>query len=131
MTGGQGSKPQKFFTSRWFIVAGSLVFVLFFVAMGRAWYQEYLIRQEIVRLQSEARRLEAKRLKTLELLSYVKSPAYVEEKARTKLNLAKPGEQVVVINRPAISAETRQSEPPVVALPPSSNPVKWWRYIMD
>lgn len=104
-----------------------LLLVVF--AFGRAFYQNYLIHQEIVRLQNEVERLQGKRLQTLELLEYVKSPAYVEEKARTELNLRKAGEQMALI--PAAAAPTiryGQTTGGLVESEQLSNPARWWRY---
>ncbi len=99
------------------------------LAYGRAFYQNYHIQEEIKRLQSEAERLEAKRLETLDLLNYVKSPAYVEEKARTELNMVKEGEQMAIVNTKVGSSKTsRQTSSPVVQSSRLDNPLKWWKY---
>jgi len=104
-----------------------LLFVIF--AFGRAYYRDYLVRQEINRLQAEVSRLESKKLETIELLKYVQSPEFVENKARTELNLVKPGEQVAIIDSSSVGAlASGQAEIKVVESSKLSNPAKWWKF---
>lgn len=119
---------KRFFASKWYVAAASAVLFLFVFSYGRAVYQDYQIRQEIRRLQAEAERLEAKKLETLQALEYVKSPAYVEEKARTELNLAKPGEKMAVIQTVLGVKEDGQKNEPMVESVQFSNPAKWWKH---
>lgn len=109
---------------------GLAIFVLVMLTIGyvRAYYQNYQIQQEIKQLQAEASHLEAKRIETLDLLDYVKSPAYVEEKARTELNLIKDGEHVAIVNSGTPSRPSGQTEIPVVQSSVLTNPLKWWKY---
>ncbi len=106
------------------VVGGILALFLLF-AYGRAYYQNYQIQKEIDRLQAESERLEAKKLKTLDMLQYVQSPDFVENKARTELNLVKPGEHMIIIQGGTTSAARQNSEP---MLESESNPVRWWHY---
>jgi len=110
--------------------AGALLLFIIF-AFGRAYYRDYLVRQEIDRLQTEVSRLQAKKLETVELLKYVQSPQFVENKARTELNLVKPGEQVAIID--GSSQGTKSTGQEVVKMVESnklSNPLKWWKFFM-
>lgn len=122
---------KRFFLSRWFllIALGAAVFVA--VAYGRAYYSDYQVRQEITRLQAEVKKLEAKKLETMEILKYVQSGAFVEEKARTELNMQKPGEQVTVIGGSAVSNTSGQSETDMVKSYNISNPLKWWKFFWN
>jgi len=104
-----------------------LVAIFTAVAYGRAYYRDYQIRKEIIDLQNEVKKLEAKKIETMEVLQYVKSTNFIEEKARTELNLVKPGEKMIVITsgtQPEASSSSKswnykQDVP---------NPVKWWRF---
>jgi cell division protein FtsB len=123
------SSWTNFLSSRWFMSLAVFALLALGVAYSRAFYQNYHIQEEIKRLQSEAERLESKRLETLDLLNYVKSPAYVEEKARTELNMVKEGEQMAIVNTKVGSAKTsRQSSSPVLQSSRLDNPLKWWNY---
>lgn len=129
MPASSAKKWTTFFSSRWFIAGGTVVLLVVMFAFGRAFYQNYIIQQEISRLQKEVERLQGKKLQTFEKLQYVKSPAYVEEKARTELNLRKEGEQMAII--PPTSATTSvsgQKNEPMIELERFSNPLRWWRY---
>lgn len=119
---------KQLFASRW-VTGLSLVIVVFLaVAYVRAYWQNYHIEQEIKRLQQEASRLESKKIETIQLLDYVKSPAYVEEKARTELNLVKDGEQMAIIKQSENS--NGQPEKNMVESSQLSNPRKWWNYFL-
>lgn len=119
----------RFFMSRLFLILGFIVAVLVAFSYMRAYYQDYAIRQEIIRLESEVRRLEHKKLESFKLLNYVLSDDYVEEKARIELNLKKPGENVLVISEDGVSKHKQKSLAVFQEdLPTLKNPVKWWYY---
>lgn len=125
-----GSRWRSFFRSQWVLIGGVLILTFLVLAYARAWYQDYQVGQEIARLQAEVERLEGQRLQTLELLRYVKSPAFVEEKARTELNLIKPGENVAIIGFNAGSESAGQAGTSMVESPRLSNPAQWWKYFI-
>ena len=122
--------PQKglrrFFGSRLFLLVGFVAAVLFAVGFARAYYQDYRVREEIRYLQSEVKNLEKKKLESLEILKYVTSLSFVEEKARTELNMKKPGEQVLIITNLENSENRGAANQKEVT--PLSNPLKWWYY---
>ena len=122
------NKWSKFFYSKWFIVfvVAAILFAGF--TYLRSYFQDYQIRQQIEQLKSEAASLEAKKIQTLEILKYVKSPEFVEEKARLEFNMAKPGEQTAVIvkNGASTSYDNGQKEGAVVESNRFSNLIKWW-----
>ncbi|MBI5729216.1 MAG: septum formation initiator family protein [Candidatus Magasanikbacteria bacterium] len=125
------TRPGKgFLASRWSLIIGVVVLLTLTVAFARAYYQNYRTQEEIRRLRAEASYLEAKKLETLEALKYVQSPAYVEEKARTELNLVKPGERVAVIPGTVVAgaAGIGQSTEKVVESASVSNSRRWWDY---
>lgn len=118
---------RRFFGSRLFLVVALLVVI--FVAFGyaRAYYQNYRVRQEITSLQDQVRSLGHKKLESMEILKYVTSDQYVEEKARSELNLKKSGEKVVIFSN---LAETTANITPVAPVEKDllNNPIKWWYY---
>ena len=124
--------PWKgFFSSRWFLGSMFVLTILAALAYGRAYYQEYQIREEIERLQAEAERLSSKKIATLEALKYLKSSDFVEEKARRELNLVKPGEQVAVIANGSGRAVNGQENKNMIEQKGVSNPLKWWKYFFN
>jgi len=124
-----GGLLKKLFLSRWFFAGGMVVLVFLSTAFFRAYYRNYQVEREIKNLQDEIKRLEAKRIETIDILQYVKSPAYAEEKARTELNLTKDGEQMAIISGGSASVNRGgQAKENLVNFTYLSNPLKWWRY---
>ena len=78
-----------FFNSRLFIFVGVIVAIMVAFGYGRAYHQDYLVKKEIEGLQQQAKNLESKKMELLEVLKYVKSDSFAEEKARTELNMIK------------------------------------------
>lgn len=118
---------KRFFGSRLFLVVALLVVIFVVFGYARAYYQNYRVKQEITALQEQVRSLGHKKLESMEILKYVTSDQYVEEKARSELNLKKPGEKVVVFSNLAEVA----GKPPATALVEKdllNNPAKWWYY---
>jgi cell division protein FtsB len=119
---------KRIFYSRWFLAALFVLCFLVLFAYARAYYADYQVGQQIKRLQAETQALQAKKIETLDLLNHVKSTAFVEEQARENLNLAKPGENMVIITQPGkvrgqASVNVVQPDEPFV-----SNPKQWWNY---
>lgn len=122
-------KTKSFFKTKIFIVV--LIIILGIVAFGygRAYYQDYEVKQEISRLQEEVRHLETKKIESLEILNYVRSTAFAEEKARMELNLAKIGEKMAIISEESGAPRGGgQENEKVVELDNTLNIVKWWNY---
>ena len=69
---------------------------------------------------------EFQKIESLEILEYVLSEDFVEEKARTGLQLKKPGEQVVRILNP--KEDTNIEGDSLEKTFPLNNPVHWWYY---
>lgn len=120
---------NRFLTSKFFL--GMLVVVVLFVSFGylRAYYQDYKIKEEISALEAEMDRLKTKKLESVDILNYVSSRDYVEEKARTELNMKKPGERVLVIERDENQYKDNKDEEENNVLV-ISNPQKWFNYFL-
>lgn len=118
---------KRFFGSRLFLIVLFIIAVLVALGYARAYYQDYKVKQEIKSLQNDVKNLEKKKLESMEILKYVTSDAFVEEKARTELNLKKPGENVLIM-------KSEEQEDLVLAKNQAveekdlSNPMKWWYY---
>lgn len=127
MTAKEDNKWSAFFVSRWFLAIIFLVLCFTGFAILRSYFQEHQIREEINRLKSEAGELESKKIETLEILKYVKSPEFIEEKARTEFNMQKEGERLVVIKdlgeAPSSSGLVNDK---MIESNIFSNPIKWW-----
>lgn len=103
-----------------------LVIVLIFVliSLGKVTIKRYTIKKEINELKAEAERLETANLKLTETLNYLQSDFFKEQEARTKLELQKPDEKVIVVTppkEPEKKIETQKNQ--------ESNWGRWWKYI--
>lgn len=120
-------KFKKFFNSCWFLLIMLIIFGVFSILFLRAFYQDYQIKKDIEKLQQETKLMESRKLKSLDLLNYMKSEEFVEQKARLELNMVKPGENVAVIKELDISEKNRQVINNMIDLD-LSNYKKWWNY---
>jgi len=124
----ESNKIKSVLASRWFLVI-SLILALFFAFVyARAYYQDYKVKQEIRFLQEEVKSLKKKKIESLEILKYVTSEEFVEEKARTELNLKKTGENVLILQGLGDSdlkqvKITHEEKEKLL-----TNPIKWWYY---
>ncbi|MBP6859283.1 MAG: septum formation initiator family protein [Candidatus Magasanikbacteria bacterium] len=119
-----------FFSSKIFILIVAIVAGMVVFEYARAYYQDYLVRQEIAYLEDQTKKLEAKKMELLDVLKYVKSDSFTEEKARTELNMVKPGEQVLVVSQLA-SENGRQEKNAVVKWDNIPNYKKWLKYFFN
>ena len=128
MSDQQHNPLRRFFASRLFLFIALPPALFVVIGYGRSLYQGYKINQEIKALQAEVSTLERKKIESLDILNYVMSDKFVEEKARTELNLIKPGERALIVtNQPQKSdGDTEESG---ASLQTSGNPLKWWYYI--
>lgn len=110
--------------------------VVLFIAWGFA--GEYVrnrdMDSEIERLRAEAGQLESRNLELAKLAKRLSEPEMLEREARLKLNLQKPGEEVVVVRD--LSPARQQAEAAAAEVAASengsatagSNPGKWLRH---
>ena len=122
----------RIFVSQLFVVAAIIIASMVTFSYARTYYQDYQVKQEMVRLQDDARKLETKKIELLEALTYVKSPAFVEQKAKSELNMAKTGEKAMIIQSSSTpTINIRQAQSAVVELVSISNYRKWWNLFME
>ena len=98
----QQSFVTRFFSSRLFLFVGFFVIIILALNFVRGYYQKYKVDQEILLLKEEISSLERKKIESMEILEYVSSEEFVEEKARTELNMKKEGEKVIYIKQGSI-----------------------------
>jgi len=125
------SPLKRFFRSRSFLGILFVILALMLLNIGKGFVADYHVKQEISTLKQEVQHLQKKKLESMEVLKYVTSQAFVEEKARTELNLKTQGEQLMMVNEPLISQENtadRTEQGITSASHPLDNPSKWWYY---
>ncbi len=128
MVNSKDQKWKQIFYSRWFLALLFVLILLLIISYVRAYYQEYQVRQEINNLQKQLHSLESKKIETMELLKYAQSSTFVEEKARTELNLGKPGENTVIIASGSEADSNRQEKQDMIKWSQVSNPIKWFKF---
>lgn len=128
MVNSKDLKWKQIFYSRWFLALLFGLLFLLILSYARAYYQEYQVRQEINNLQAQLQSLESKKIETMELLRYAQSSTFVEEKARTELNLLKPGENMAVIASGSQEQTNRQQRVNMIKWSQVSNPIKWFKF---
>lgn len=116
---------KRFLTSKLFLILGLVVLIFLVFALGKKFFESREIDQEIDAAKADIAKLEARNNELGELLNFVSTDAFLEQEARLKFNLLKPGESVVVIQpngqAPIEEAENRENDN-------FSNPRKWWSY---
>ena len=116
---------RKILKSKLFFAVGLAILVLLIIAFGREFSRRYALEQQVKSLESQVAEIENKNQEFTQLIDYFNTQNFTEEEARLKMGLKKPGEEVVVINQPAV--KTRPAEAPD-NLANLSNPAKWWYY---
>jgi cell division protein FtsB len=120
---------RRFLTSRLFLLV--TLPVVFMVTFGylRSLFSGYKINQEISALQTEIQSLKKGKLESMRILDYVMSDSFVEAKARTELNMKKPGENVIIVTNSKNDLDSElENDISSTAGQVLSNPVKWWYY---
>ena len=123
------STIQRKLGSKAILLAGLLLLLLFSANFIRSRSGNRAINREISSLETDINQLEQYNTRLAELIKYLNSPAYLEEKARTDLGLRKPGERAVIVPDTGANpiAEAANASTPTSS-PATSNPGRWWRY---
>lgn len=105
---------MQFFSSR--IGLGALALILIWLAWGtvREVSRAGEAQKELEGLKQEITELEGKNSELRALIGYFGNSDYIEQEARSRLNLKKPGEGVIILVEEATSTEgstqTRNTE---------------------
>ena len=78
-----------------FVLLAALV--LIGIALADSWSNKSAVDEEISALKAEAEKAEAQNSQFKKMLSYLESEQFVEEQAKLKMGLKRPGEKVAVI----------------------------------
>lgn len=122
----------RFFYSKFFLLFSFVVLFLIVFVCVRTYLQDYQARRELEKTQDTANELKIKKIQLLDLLQYVKSPAFVEEKARTDFNMIKPGEKVVILPPSStVNDAYGQKKNDMIILDNTPNYLKWWKLFVE
>jgi len=134
------SNFSRLLSSRTFLIVNLIILSFLVFSFGREFARNYVIQQEIADLTAEKANLEAQNMELATLMSSVQTETYIEQEARVKLGLAKPGEKVVIFSgtKGAASSNDQVSGAASLAgetiasdLSALANPLKWWYYFFD
>lgn len=131
------------FSSKIFLFFVFVILLILGSSLGREFYRKYRLQKEFDSLKSEIDKLENKNQDLASMLEYLNKESNLEKEARRRLNLKKPGENVVVILPPEQSLPRQDENPSRGDLEPSKNEAapesarqetknqnlsKWWNY---
>ena len=89
---------KSFYYSKWFILVIFIVIVFFLISAIKDYYSQEDLRDDISTLESQISNLQDEQYDLSETLSQVQGEDFVENEARTKLNLRKPGENIIIVS---------------------------------
>ena len=125
---------KRLISSKILLLLSVAVLIFFSINMGKEIINRRDLKKEIGALEGEINSLEGKNQELGGLISYFESLDFIEKEARTKLNLRKPGEQIIIVPE----TETSQQKAAVQEAASGSflvqenkslnNPQKWWNY---
>lgn len=123
---------KRFLSSKIFFILGIVIFGFLLFALLNKFFESREIDQEIRESEEEIARLETKNSELKELLSYLDTDAFLEQEARLKFNMQKPGESVMVVPEGS-GDEKRKNDLAVLTAEEKfrSNPAKWWDYFFS
>jgi cell division protein FtsB len=123
---------KTFYYSKWFLLVIFIVIIFFSASAISDYYSQGDLRQDINMLESQINTLNDDQYDLVDTLVQVQSEDFVETEARTRLNLRKPGEQVIIVSSDEdinqfneIIGSTGIKDLLVKQEP---NPRKWWYF---
>lgn len=120
---------KRFFASKLFLFFGLIILGLLFFVFGKKMMESRQIDKELKAMEENIHRLESQNVELNKFLSYLNTDEFVEQEARLKFNLQKPGESVVILPESNLESKDKniQSSDKGMAVV-ISNPKKWWNY---
>ena len=123
---------KSFYYSKWFVLIVFIIIVFFSISAIRDYYSQEDLRDDIEMLESQISELETDQYDLAATLIQVQSEDFVETEARTRLNLRKPGESVIIVSS---NEDVRRFNEQAGDLgirdllnEPESNVSQWWKY---
>ncbi len=126
---GQNRKEENFFyrlvvNQRFLAMIGLIILVLIALPLAKNYSQKKIIEQELAELQASIKQFESETIELQEMLKYLESEQSLESQARLNLNLKKPGETVVVIEK---HENNRISDRLIASPEPEKNNFQKWK----
>jgi len=126
---------KSFYYSKWFILVIFIVIVFFLISAIKDYYSQEDLRDDISTLESQISNLRDEQYDLSETLSQVQGEDFVENEARTKLNLRKPGENIIIVSNDKdiqeFNKNTVDSGIKNLLAEQESNFSLWWKYFFS
>src|SRR3989344_1825550 len=98
MSQGGGAPIKRGLKSKSLLLVGLVILLFLLLNFSQTWFKNKEVNREMADLQKQASDLKQKNLELAQLINYLNSNAYIEEKARTDLGLKKEGEKTIIIS---------------------------------
>ncbi|MAF20524.1 MAG: hypothetical protein CMI55_02460 [Parcubacteria group bacterium] len=130
---------KRILGSKIFLFLISFILIALVVNLGRESYRKHELTKEINSLNADIEQLEGRNRQLSNLMEYFKQDSYLEKEARLKLNLKKPGEQVIILSS-GLDQPSQDSDQPdnleaiedsLSPKEPTANYWKWWEYFFS
>jgi cell division protein FtsB len=123
-------EKTNFFSAKLFITIFGFLFLLYFIfVFSKLANKKYRISQDVVNLEAEITKLNEENLELEDMIQYLDSEQFVEEKARLSMGMRRPGEDVVVItnlDKEIDSLSDKKNEEV-----DKNNFIKWYKYFFQ
>jgi len=121
----------RFFTSQRFLAIVGLVFLIMIAfPLARTYSQKKIIEKELAEIRAEIEQFDKEELSDLEeMIKYLNTEHSLESQVRMNLNLKKPGETVVVIEKD--ENKIKQEDLNAKNMAPKNNLLRWWQYFFN
>jgi len=129
--------PGKNRFARWSAIIIANLVILFVVGVStvRESYQDWKVDQEMKSLKGQVDELEGRRMRLSTVLQKLNSLDAIDEEARARLGMQKPGEKVVVLRGTNLLADQGPKQQAVEDAPDNgaerSNPKRWLDYFFS
>ncbi|MBU1146267.1 septum formation initiator family protein [Patescibacteria group bacterium] len=120
---------KRILSSRLFLFLGVIVLGFLIFSFGKKFFESREIDDQIREAGDEIARLEVKDEELGNFLDFLNTDDFLEQEARLKFNLQKPGESVVIIPGSGRGGENNKNKKDASSENQSEgNPKKWWNY---
>ena len=114
------------------LFANAVIFAIVIWGLAGEFLRNRDMQREFDHLDTQAKAIEKQNAEVEDMGKRLSSGAMLEREARTKLNLQKPGEQVVVVRTSGTANQADEighgTEKNAVDTASVSNIVRWWHY---
>lgn len=131
-------KPRKrsllrfVYDPRLLTAVGMVILVAASIPLVRSLHQKHKVEQEINNIKKEVETLQTENKELDDLVEYLRSDHFVEERARLDLGLKERGEEVVVVKGEGkVAGASATADVDSTQEDKRSNPEKWIGYFFD